>query len=165
MFFADEIRDAHEEIGDLPGKVKARPSELKMAKQLVTSMSGPWRAGDYRDTYTDRVNDLIKAKKGNKDYEPAAEPPSATDAVDLMEALRQSVDAAKKPHSTANEATAKKTTARKATARKASARKATAKKATAKKATAKKATAKKTTAKKATAKKASPRKSARARAA
>jgi DNA end-binding protein Ku len=155
MFFADEIRDAHEEIGDLPGKVKARPSELKMAKQLVTSMSGPWRAGDYRDTYTDRVNDLIKAKKGNKDYEPAAEPPSATDAVDLMEALRQSVDAAKKPHSTA----------KKATARKATARKATAKKATAKKATAKKATAKKTTAKKATAKKASPRKSARARAA
>jgi DNA end-binding protein Ku len=97
MFFADEIRDAHDEVSDLPGKLRLRPNELKMAKQLIDSMTGPWRAADYRDTYTDRVNELIKAKKGNKDYEPEPEAPEATDAVDLMDALRQSVDAAKKP--------------------------------------------------------------------
>jgi non-homologous end joining protein Ku len=28
-----------------------------MARQLIDAMSGPWKPADYRDTYTDRVND------------------------------------------------------------------------------------------------------------
>jgi DNA end-binding protein Ku len=140
MFFADEIRNPREEISDLPGKTKPRPNELKMAKQLINSMTGTWRAADYRDTYTDRVKQLIKAKKTNKDYEPAPEAPEATDAVDLMAALRQSVDAAKKPGS--RQTTAGKTTARKTAARKTT-RKATARKAPAKKATARKSASRK----------------------
>lgn len=125
MFFADEIRNAKTEIRGLPGRVKLRPNELKMAKQLISSMSGKWRPADYRDTYTDRVKALIKAKKSDKDFEPAPEAPSATEAVDLMEALRQSVDAAKKGgrKSTGRTgATAKRTTARKTTATKSTSR-------------------------------------------
>ncbi|MDT4911359.1 MAG: end-binding protein Ku [Pseudonocardiales bacterium] len=139
MFFADEIRDARDEVNDLPGKVKLRPQEVRMAKQLIDSMSGTWRPADFRDTYTDRVNQLITAKKDDKDYTPADEPPSATDAVDLMEALRQSVDAAKR----GGGSSAKKSTAKKAAARKTAAKKPAAKKAAAKKAAAKKPPAKK----------------------
>lgn len=145
MFFADEIRNARDEINDLPGSVKLRPNELKMAKQLITSMSGEWRPKDYRDTFTDRVQALIKAKKNNKDFEPAAEAPPATKAVDLLDALRQSVDAAKS--SKAGRSTAK-TTRRKPAGRKPAAKKAAAGKPAANTAAAKKAGAKKTTSRK-----------------
>ena len=67
-----------------------------MARQLVDSMSGPWEPSDYRDTYTDRVNELIGAKKSEKEFRPAAEPPAANNASDLTTALKASVDAAKK---------------------------------------------------------------------
>jgi DNA end-binding protein Ku len=87
LFFADEVRDPRAEIGNLPGRVKLSQQERRMARQLVNSMSGPWTPSDYRDTYTDRVNDLIEAMKGEKEFQPAAEPPAATNVVDLTEAL------------------------------------------------------------------------------
>ena len=97
LFFADEIRKPKEEIGNLPGRVKLSGPELKMAGQLIESMAGPWRPKpkDYRDTYTDRVNALIRAKAKNKTYEAAQEAPQATNVVDLTEALRASVEAAR----------------------------------------------------------------------
>jgi DNA end-binding protein Ku len=67
-----------------------------MARQLIESMTGPWQPSNYRDTYTDRVNDLIKAKKNDEEFQPADEAPPGTTVVDLTEALRASVDAAKK---------------------------------------------------------------------
>ena len=67
-----------------------------MARQLVDSMSGPWTPTDYRDSYTDRVNDLIEAKRNEQELQPAAQPPAATNVTDLTAALRASVDAAKK---------------------------------------------------------------------
>ena len=96
LFFADEVRDPRAEVGNLPGRVKPSRQETRMARQLVDSMSGPWEPSDYRDTYTDRVNELIEAKKSEKDFRPAAEPPAATNASDLTTALKASVDAAKK---------------------------------------------------------------------
>lgn len=96
LFFADEVRDPREEISNLPGRVKLSRQEVRMARQLVDSMSGPWTPWDYRDTYTDRVNELIKAKKNEKDFQPAAKPPAATNVSDLAAALKASVEAAKK---------------------------------------------------------------------
>jgi DNA end-binding protein Ku len=121
LFFADEIRDPHDEIDNLPGRVTLSAQERRMAGQLIASLSGPWKPEDYRDTYTDRVNDLIDAKKHSKEFQPADEPPAATKVTDLTQALRASLDAAKKPsakRSTASKPTAKKRTAAKRTARK-----------------------------------------------
>jgi DNA end-binding protein Ku len=95
LFFADEIREAHQQISDLPGQVKLTRQELRMARQLIESMTGPWRPSDYRDTYTDRVNKLIKAKESDEEFEAADEAPPGTKVVDLAEALRASVAAAK----------------------------------------------------------------------
>ena len=177
MFFADEVRDPHKELDELPGDVRLRAQELKMARQLIDSMSGPWTPEDHRDTYTDRVNELIEAKKEGAEVTLAEQAPDATKASDLMEVLRRSVEAAKqrrgagtkaKKAATAKTSTtakkqssaAKKSTAHKATAKKSAAKKATAKKATGEKATAKKATAKKSVAKQSTAKKATTAKKA-----
>jgi DNA end-binding protein Ku len=95
LFFADEIREAHQQIDNLPGRVKLTRQELRMARQLIESMAGPWRPSDYRDTYTDRVNKLIEAKKNDEEFSPADEAPAGTKVVDLTEALRASVAAAK----------------------------------------------------------------------
>jgi DNA end-binding protein Ku len=96
LFFADEVRDPAQQIPDLPGRVKLSRQELSMARQLIEAMSGPWKPSDYRDTYTDRVNDLIDAKKHKKKVKLAQEAPAATNVVDLSEALQSSVQAAKK---------------------------------------------------------------------
>ena len=121
MFFADEVRDPKDSIDNLPGKVKLAANEKKMARQLVTSMSGPFRAEDYRDTYTDAVHKLLEAKAKNEQLEEAEDAPAPTDVVDLMEALRESVANAKAGRgrsSTARKAPPKKT-AKRAPAKKA----------------------------------------------
>ena len=96
LFFADEVRDPAQQIPDLPGRVKLSRQELSTARQLIDAMSGPWKASDYRDTYTDRVNGLIDAKKHKKKVKLAQEAPAATNVVDLSEALQSSVQAAKR---------------------------------------------------------------------
>jgi DNA end-binding protein Ku len=95
MHFADEVRDPYQEIDNLPGNVKLRPAELRMAKQLIESMTGRWEPEEYRDTYTDRVNELIAAKKKGDEVTVAEEAPAATDVTDLMAVLKRSVEAAK----------------------------------------------------------------------
>jgi DNA end-binding protein Ku len=166
LYFADEIRDPKSEIANLPIRVKLSPQELKMASQLIESMAGPWDPEQYRDTYTERVNELIRAKAKNRSYEQAEEAPQATNVVDLTEALRASVEAARKGgrRSAAGKSAAKKAPAKKSAAKKSAAKKpaakSAAKKAPAKKSAARKAPAKKSAAKK-TAKKSAGRTSAR----
>ena len=67
-----------------------------MARQLIESMTGPWQPSDYRATYTDWVNVLIEAKENDEEFKAADEAPPGTTVVDLTEALRASVEAAKK---------------------------------------------------------------------
>ena len=66
-----------------------------MARQLIESMTGPWEPSDYRDSYTNRVNELLEAKKNDEEFQPAGEAPPGTTVVDLTEALRASMNAAK----------------------------------------------------------------------
>ncbi|MCY1138167.1 Ku protein [Actinoplanes sp. Pm04-4] len=96
MFFADEVRDPKEQLDDLPKRNTAKPAEMHMAQQLIDSMSGPWKPADFRDTYTDRVNKLIKAKQKGKEVKAAEPAPDPTAASDLFEVLRRSVEAASK---------------------------------------------------------------------
>jgi DNA end-binding protein Ku len=132
LFFADEVRDPHAEIGNLPGRVKLSRQERRMARQLVDAMSGPWDPSDYRDTCTDTVNDLIDAKKHEKECQPAAGPP--TNVASLGEALQASVDAARKApgrrsaaKGTANKAAGASRTARQTGGKKTPARRTAAK--------------------------------------
>jgi len=95
LFFADEVRNPRDQIENLPGRAGASQQELRMANQLIRAMSGPWKPSDYRDTYTDRVNTLIDAKKHNKEITPASEAPQPTNVTSLMDALQASLDATK----------------------------------------------------------------------
>jgi DNA end-binding protein Ku len=95
LFFADEVRNPRDQIDNLPGRVRSSPQELQMATELIRVMSGPWQPADYRDTYTDRVNELIEAKKNHEEITPGSEAPQPTNVTGLMDALKASLDAAK----------------------------------------------------------------------
>jgi DNA end-binding protein Ku len=95
LHWADEIRDPNQEVAHLPDGTKASDRELKMAEQLVDSLSMEWEPADFHDTFQERVQELIKAKKKGETVEKSEQPAESTNVVDLMDALRASVDQAK----------------------------------------------------------------------
>lgn len=95
LFFADEVRDPRDQVENLPGRASASTQELRMATQLIGTMSGPWQPADYRDTYTDRVNELIEVRRNNEQITPARKAPQPTNVTSLVDALQASLDAAK----------------------------------------------------------------------
>jgi DNA end-binding protein Ku len=171
MHFADELRDPGKELDGLPQRTKIDQKDLDMAINLVTALTTKWTPQNYRDTYTERVEKLIEAKKKNREIvapEPAEE--SSGKVVDLLAALQASVDAAK-GHKPGNTHDLPKLKTRKAeedpeaedrTARRAPSKKRTTKKATTNRQT-RKTAAKKTPAKKTAAKASSSRSSGSAR--
>jgi DNA end-binding protein Ku len=95
LYFADEIRNPHQ-LDSLPGRKTARGKQLDMATSLIDAMSGPWQPENYRDTYTAKVHKLIDDKRKGKEIVTESEAPDATGVVDLMDALRRSVEGARK---------------------------------------------------------------------
>ena len=158
MRYADEVRE-HQEVPELDAvnEVDISKAELAMAQQLIASLDADFDAERYRDTYREKVLELIEAKeRGDEGVVEAPDAPEPSTVVDLMAALQASVTAAKQArgrHPSAHEleeigaAESEPETATEA--RKPPAKKATAKKATAKKAAAKKAPAKKAATRKA----------------
>jgi DNA end-binding protein Ku len=147
MIWPDEVREA--DFGFLSEDVELRPQEQQMARSLLESMAGDFDPSQYADNYREALEAVIEAKVQGREIVEAEEPqPSAGNVVDLMSALRASVDAAKKSRGEAPAAN-KATPAKKAAAGKAPAKKAVpTKKEPTKKAAAKKAPAKKARAKK-----------------
>lgn len=93
--FADEVV-SQKELDGLPGsKQGASDRELRMAQQLIDSLATDWNPDAYRDTYRERVLDLIEQKAEGKEIvaQPEAERPAPV--VDLMAALEASLAAAK----------------------------------------------------------------------
>lgn len=92
--FAQEIRDTKEL--DLPAKSEVKPAELKMAVTLINQLSGKFDISKYKDTYTDQLLKLIKAKsKGAKVAAPQLKVVH-NKTKDLMEQLKASLGTKKK---------------------------------------------------------------------
>ena len=96
MFFPDEIREPKSTVTGVPANVKVESRDLNMAKRLVDGMTNEWEPSKYKDTYRQRVLSLIKKKQQGKEIVAAEEAAEAEQPTDLMEALRASVEAAKK---------------------------------------------------------------------
>jgi DNA end-binding protein Ku len=94
LFFADEIRDPHE-LDALPGRKKPAGKQLDMAVSLIDAMTGDWQPEDYQDTYTAKVRKLVEDKRKGREIVTEAKAPEATGVVDLMDALRRSVEDAR----------------------------------------------------------------------
>src|SRR5688572_16391397 len=86
-----EIRsiDQIEELNSVPSKVK--PEEMKLAKQVIATFDGELNLKDYKDEYTEGLRQIIDAKIAGEEYV-APEMQEPAKVVDLMEALRRSLD-------------------------------------------------------------------------
>ena len=140
MVWPDEVREPA--FGFLDQDVNVRSQERAMAESLVESMAGDFEPDQYTDEYREALQQVIDAKiEGREVVDTSPAKPDTGQVVDLMAALRASVDAAKRTRGEAAPA-ARPRAARKAAPAKAapapakrSAAKKTAAKAPAKKAT------------------------------
>jgi DNA end-binding protein Ku len=112
MHFADELADPTEL--NLPS-VEPGKKELAMAEQLIRSMSEKWKPEKWKDEYREAVVKMIEEKVaagGKEAATPHAPKRKATNVVDLVSVLQQSLDAqGKGGHSASAKKSAKKKSA------------------------------------------------------
>lgn len=147
MIWPDEVRQP--DFGFLDEDVTVRPQELAMAESLIESMAGDFDPEQYTDDYREALEQVIEAKvEGREIVEPVEEEKQPAGVVDLMAALRASVERAKQSRGGETDAKPAKKAAKKQAAKPAAkkAAKQPAKKTAAKKQTAKKTAPKKTAA-------------------
>lgn len=92
MYWPDEIRAA--EFEELEGDVEVRPEEVAMAEMLIDSMTRPFAESDFVDESRARIETLARQKMEGEEIV-AVSAPEPTKVVDLLEALKASVEAAK----------------------------------------------------------------------
>jgi DNA end-binding protein Ku len=115
LHWPDEIRNT--EDLDLPEDVTVSAKEVQMAQTLVDAMAMKFEPDEFKDEYKEAVDDIVKAKVEGKQVIEAAEPEAETTVVDLMAALKASVERAKKGEKGAGKTT-RAATERKSTAKK-----------------------------------------------
>ncbi|WP_345625262.1 non-homologous end joining protein Ku [Rugosimonospora acidiphila] len=94
MLWPDEVRSAAFDF--LDEDFSARPQELAMAESLIDSMAADFEPDAYTDNYREALQEVIDAKiEGREVVAPAEEEGVPAPAVDLMAALRASVDRAR----------------------------------------------------------------------
>jgi len=117
MLWPDEVRAP--EFGFLDEEIETRPAELAMASSLIDSMAGSFKPDEFTDNYRAALQEVIDAKVEGREIvqpEEAEEAPAA--AIDLMAALKASVERAKKARGEEPAAAAEKAPAKKAAAKK-----------------------------------------------
>ena len=139
LLWDDEVREA--DFASLNADVRVSAQELKMSSSLVDNMATDFAPDKFSDEYQEQLRTLIAAKleQGDKldtaaTFGEEGEKADEAEVIDLLEALRQSVER----NRAARKAPAKKSAAKTGAAKK----KSTAKKSTAKKSTTKKSTKK-----------------------
>ena len=98
MRFHDEVTSPTD-IDEIPtgrSAPRAQPAEVKMASQIIDSMSREWDPNRYEDTYRIQVLNYLKKKAAGEEIVVEEEPEEQSKVVDLMAALEASLEAAKK---------------------------------------------------------------------
>ncbi|MET0686095.1 MAG: Ku protein [Solirubrobacteraceae bacterium] len=96
MIFADEVVSP-ESIDDLPDPddLNVSDRELKMAQQLIESLTSDFEPEKYRDEYREKVLELIERKASGQEIAVQPEAPEPAQVPDLMAALEASLAAVK----------------------------------------------------------------------
>jgi DNA end-binding protein Ku len=93
MYWPDEIRA--DDFEELDKKVTVRPQEVEMARSLIENLTEPWAPEQFTDEYREALQKIVDAKVKGEEIE-IAEPEAPSKVLDLMQALKASVDAVKK---------------------------------------------------------------------
>jgi DNA end-binding protein Ku len=111
MHYPDEVRDAFT-LPELNYQVNLHDNEVKMAVSLINSLSSEFQPEKYNDTYRDKMMEIIQAKIAGEEITTPSQRETGK-VVDLMEALKASIDLAKEERGTDRQA--KKSKGRKET--------------------------------------------------
>lgn len=92
LHHAAEIRtiDQIDELREVRGKVN--PAEMKLARQVIESIEGDLNLADYTDEYQQGLRAIIDAKVAGQEVVAPEEDTAPPKVVDLMEALRKSLE-------------------------------------------------------------------------
>lgn len=94
MFFSNEVRADDEYHADVDA---VSPKELELAEKLIHSLSAPFQPEKYRDTYREKIEEIIARKVAGQPVEAEEKPLRQAAVVDITEALQRSLAALKKP--------------------------------------------------------------------
>ena len=94
MYWPDEIRDA--EFEELDEDVKIASQELQMAKSLIDNMTGEFDPDEFKDEYREKLEALVSKKVEGEEIAVVEETGTAK-VLDLIEALKASVEQSEKP--------------------------------------------------------------------
>lgn len=92
MYWPDEVRSP--EFTELDTEVEIRPEEMAMAKSLIDNLTRSFEASEWVDTSREAVEELAAKKVAGEEIV-APEAPEPTKVIDLLEALKASVEATK----------------------------------------------------------------------
>ena len=89
MYFQNEIREVSG-YGEKPGNLHIKPQEIKLAEQLIETLSEDFKPAQYHDTFQERLRALVESKQKGKTLteQPA---PRQAQVIDMMEALKKSL--------------------------------------------------------------------------
>jgi len=93
LFVHADVKD-HAEIDEAVAASAVKKPELELAKQIIASLAGDFDPEELRSEYRESLRELLEAKLAGAEIV-APEPEAPAPVVDLMEALRASVAAAK----------------------------------------------------------------------
>ncbi len=91
MFYADDVKELQKQYN----KPEVSEQEMNMAKTLINSMDTPFNPEKYKDEYQEKLRMLIETKISGKQVV-APEDDDGGKVIDLMEALKASVEKAQK---------------------------------------------------------------------
>ncbi|MCX4744095.1 Ku protein [Kitasatospora sp. NBC_01287] len=92
MHFADEVRDPHREVDNLPeADLAVSDRELSAAEQLIEMLAVDWVPEDWHDSYGEQVRELVRAKAEGREITVSEGPAQASNVVDLVSILERSL--------------------------------------------------------------------------
>ena len=94
MYYAEEVREV-ESFG--APDVEIKDAEIKVAHQLIEALAGEWDPEKYHDTFQENLKKMIETKLEGGEVQAVEQPKKLAPVVDLMAALKQSLENAKKP--------------------------------------------------------------------
>jgi len=95
LFVAEDVK-SQDEIDEAVSATAVKKEELQLAQQLIGGLEGSFDPSELKSEYRASLRELLEAKAEGFEL-PAAEPEAAdAPVIDLMEALRASVEAAGK---------------------------------------------------------------------
>jgi len=94
MLWPDELRDGS--FAAPPSDVTVSDAEVTMAQSFIDALAGDFNPEDFTDSYREALEVLVQSKAEGVPLEEEPEAPKEAEVVDLVAALRASVEAAKK---------------------------------------------------------------------